>query len=108
MFQEYFHILDEIVVAKFHSLFTRTAKKWYHKMRQEHRKHDWSWWKSEIITKWANTSWRFQMENAFESAICNSEKDKPLTWFLKQKDTSSALHPDMSDSTINMKILRKC
>ncbi|MBW0483331.1 hypothetical protein O181_023046 [Austropuccinia psidii MF-1] len=36
------------------------------------------------------------------------KKDKPLTWFLKQKDKLSALHPDMSDSLINMKILRKC
>ncbi|MBW0500722.1 hypothetical protein O181_040437 [Austropuccinia psidii MF-1] len=36
------------------------------------------------------------------------EKDKPLTWFLKEKDRLSALHPDRSDSMINMKILRKC
>ncbi|MBW0492124.1 hypothetical protein O181_031839 [Austropuccinia psidii MF-1] len=76
-------------------------------MRQDNGKHDWSWWKSEIITKWANISWRFKMENSFESAIFNSEKDKPLTWFLKQKDRLSSLHPDMSDSMINMKILRK-
>ncbi|MBW0525618.1 hypothetical protein O181_065333 [Austropuccinia psidii MF-1] len=48
------------------------------------------------------------MENAFESAILNSEKDRPLTWFLKQKDRLSALHPDMSDSMFNLKILRKC
>ncbi|MBW0545519.1 hypothetical protein O181_085234 [Austropuccinia psidii MF-1] len=48
------------------------------------------------------------MENAFESAIFNSEKDKPLTWLLKQKDRLSALHPDMYESMINMKILRKC
>ncbi|MBW0536635.1 hypothetical protein O181_076350 [Austropuccinia psidii MF-1] len=34
-------------------------------------------------------------------------KDKPLTWFFKQKDRLSALHPDMSDTMINMKILRK-
>ncbi|MBW0591948.1 hypothetical protein O181_131663, partial [Austropuccinia psidii MF-1] len=47
------------------------------------------------------------MENAFENAIFNSEKDKPLTWFFKQKDRLSALHPDMSDTMINMKILRK-
>ncbi|MBW0472434.1 hypothetical protein O181_012149 [Austropuccinia psidii MF-1] len=47
------------------------------------------------------------MENAFESAIFNSEKDKSLTWFLKQKDRLSALHPDISDTMINMKILRK-
>ncbi|MBW0587418.1 hypothetical protein O181_127133 [Austropuccinia psidii MF-1] len=48
------------------------------------------------------------MENAFEIAIFNSEKDKPLTWFLKKKDRLSALHPDMSDTMLNMKILRKC
>ncbi|MBW0521755.1 hypothetical protein O181_061470 [Austropuccinia psidii MF-1] len=48
------------------------------------------------------------MENAFESAIFNSEKDKPLTWFFKQKDRLSALHPDISDTMINMKLLRKC
>ncbi|MBW0509054.1 hypothetical protein O181_048769 [Austropuccinia psidii MF-1] len=47
------------------------------------------------------------MENAFESSIFNSAKDKPLTLFLKQKDKLSSLHPDMSDSMINMKILRK-
>ncbi|MBW0477599.1 hypothetical protein O181_017314 [Austropuccinia psidii MF-1] len=62
----------------------------------------------ELITKWDNNSWRFKIENAFESAIFNSEKDKPLTWFLKQKDRLSALHPNMSGSIINMKILRKC
>ncbi|MBW0576559.1 hypothetical protein O181_116274 [Austropuccinia psidii MF-1] len=108
MLQEDFNIPDEIIVGKLHCLFTKTAKKWYYKMRIDHGKHDWSWWKSEVITKWANNSWRFKMENSFESAIFNSEKDKPLTWFFKQKDRLSALHPDMSDTMINMKILRKC
>ncbi|MBW0547741.1 hypothetical protein O181_087456 [Austropuccinia psidii MF-1] len=36
MFEEYFHIPDEIIVAKLHSLFTRTSKKWYYKMRIDH------------------------------------------------------------------------
>ncbi|MBW0465475.1 hypothetical protein O181_005190 [Austropuccinia psidii MF-1] len=106
MFQEEFHIPYETIVGKLHSFFTRAAKKWYYKTRQDHGKDDWPWRKSEIIIKWANNSWRFKMENAFESAIFNSEKDKPLTWLLKQKDRLSALHPDMSDSMINMKILR--
>ncbi|MBW0493469.1 hypothetical protein O181_033184 [Austropuccinia psidii MF-1] len=51
MLQEDFHIPDEIIVGKLHSLFTRTAKKWYYKMRIHHGKRDWSWWKSEMITK---------------------------------------------------------
>ncbi|MBW0468030.1 hypothetical protein O181_007745 [Austropuccinia psidii MF-1] len=95
-------------VGMLHSLFTRTAKKWYYKMRLAHGKHDWPWWKCESITKWPNNSCRFKMENAFESAILNSEKDQPLTWFLKQKDRLSALHSDISDAMINTKILRKC
>ncbi|MBW0513525.1 hypothetical protein O181_053240 [Austropuccinia psidii MF-1] len=77
-------------------------------MRQEHGKHDWLLWKSEIIIKWDNNSCRFKMKNSFDSAIFNSDKYTPLTWFLKQKYRLSALHPDMSDSMINMKILRKC
>ncbi|MBW0589179.1 hypothetical protein O181_128894 [Austropuccinia psidii MF-1] len=69
MLQENFHITDEIIVGKLHSLFTRAAKKGYYKMTQDHGKHNWSWRKSKMITKWANNSWRFKMENAFESAI---------------------------------------
>ncbi|MBW0558323.1 hypothetical protein O181_098038 [Austropuccinia psidii MF-1] len=42
MLQEDFHIPDEIIVGKLHSLFTRTAKKWYYKIKQDHGKHDWS------------------------------------------------------------------
>ncbi|MBW0515741.1 hypothetical protein O181_055456 [Austropuccinia psidii MF-1] len=108
MFKEDFIYLMKYIVGKLHSLLTRTAKKCYYKMRQEHGRHDWSWLKSEIITKWANNSWRLRMENAFQSAIFNSDKDRPLTWFLKQKDRLSALQPDMSDSMINIKMLRKC
>ncbi|MBW0517423.1 hypothetical protein O181_057138 [Austropuccinia psidii MF-1] len=103
--QENFHISDEMIVGKLHSLFTRTEKKWYYKIRQEYGKHDWIWWKSEIITKWSNNSWRFKIQNAFECATFNTDKDKPLTWFFKQRDRSSSLHPDILDSMINMKIL---
>ncbi|MBW0509821.1 hypothetical protein O181_049536 [Austropuccinia psidii MF-1] len=85
MLKEDFHIAYEIILGKLHSLFTRNSKKWYFKMRQEHGKHTWLWWKSEIITKWANKSCRFGMENAFESAIFNLEKVKTLTWFLKKE-----------------------
>ncbi|MBW0568367.1 hypothetical protein O181_108082 [Austropuccinia psidii MF-1] len=77
-------------------------------MRIDHGRQDWSWWKSEVFTKWANNSWRFKMENAFENSIFDSEKDKPLTWFFKQKYRLSPLYTDMSDTMINMKILRKC
>ncbi|MBW0554729.1 hypothetical protein O181_094444 [Austropuccinia psidii MF-1] len=107
MLQEDLNIPYELIVGKLHSLFTRTAKKWYYKTRQEHGKHDWPWWKSEVIAKWANNYWRFKIQNSFESVILNSGKDKPLTWFLKWKHRLSSLHPDIPYSIINMKILRK-
>ncbi|MBW0545297.1 hypothetical protein O181_085012 [Austropuccinia psidii MF-1] len=56
MLQEDFNIPDETIVGNLHCLFTKTAKKCYYKMRIDHGKHDWSWWKSEVITKWANNS----------------------------------------------------
>ncbi|MBW0539635.1 hypothetical protein O181_079350 [Austropuccinia psidii MF-1] len=43
MLQEDLHIPDENIVRRLHSLFTRTAKKWYYKMRLDHGKHNWPW-----------------------------------------------------------------
>ncbi|MBW0547582.1 hypothetical protein O181_087297 [Austropuccinia psidii MF-1] len=48
------------------------------------------------------------METSFEEAIFNIERDKPMSWFLKQKDRVTTLHPDMSETIINKRILRKC
>ncbi|MBW0583094.1 hypothetical protein O181_122809, partial [Austropuccinia psidii MF-1] len=108
MFKEDFNIPDEYISARLHSLLTKSAKKWYYKMRQDHGKHSWPWWKEQIISKWANDSWRFRMENSFEEAIFNIERDRPMTWFLKQKDRLTALHPDMSETMVHKRILRKC
>ncbi|MBW0531671.1 hypothetical protein O181_071386 [Austropuccinia psidii MF-1] len=38
MLQEDFNIPDEIIVGKLHCMFTRTAEKWYYKMRRNHGK----------------------------------------------------------------------
>ncbi|MBW0536903.1 hypothetical protein O181_076618 [Austropuccinia psidii MF-1] len=77
-------------------------------MRQDHGKHSWPWWKKRIISKWANHSWRFKMENSFEEAIFNIERDRPMSWFLKQKERLTALHADISETMVHKEILRKC
>ncbi|MBW0562764.1 hypothetical protein O181_102479 [Austropuccinia psidii MF-1] len=77
-------------------------------MEQDHGKHSWPWWKEKIISKWTNDSWRFKMENSFEEAILNIERDRPMSWFLKQKDRLTALNPDMSETLVHKRILRKC
>ncbi|MBW0498355.1 hypothetical protein O181_038070 [Austropuccinia psidii MF-1] len=108
MFNKDFNIPDEYISARLHSLFTKSAKKLYHKMRQDHGKHSSPWWKEQIISKLANDFWRFKMENSFEQAIFNIERDRLMSWFLKQKDRLTALHPDMSETMIHKRILRKC
>ncbi|MBW0553954.1 hypothetical protein O181_093669 [Austropuccinia psidii MF-1] len=108
MLKEDFSIPDEYISARLHSLFTKSAKKWYYKRRQDHGKHSWPWWKEQIISKWENYSWRFKMENSFEEAIFNIERDRPMSWFLMQKERLNSLHSDMSGTMVHKMILRKC
>ncbi|MBW0573585.1 hypothetical protein O181_113300, partial [Austropuccinia psidii MF-1] len=107
-FKEELNIPDEYISARLHSLFIKSAKKWYSKMRQDHGKDSFPLWKEQIISKWQNDSWRFKMGNYFEEAIFNIERDRPMYWFLKQKDRSTSLHADMSEAMIHKRILRKC
>ncbi|MBW0522414.1 hypothetical protein O181_062129 [Austropuccinia psidii MF-1] len=46
-------------------------------------------------------------QNSFE-AIFNIERDRPMSWFLKQKDRLTALHPDISEKMVHKRILIKC
>ncbi|MBW0511350.1 hypothetical protein O181_051065 [Austropuccinia psidii MF-1] len=48
------------------------------------------------------------MKNSFEEAIFNIERDRPMSWFLKQKDRLNAVNPDMSKTMVHKRILRKC
>ncbi|MBW0498944.1 hypothetical protein O181_038659 [Austropuccinia psidii MF-1] len=48
------------------------------------------------------------MENSFEEAIFNIERGRPMSWFLKQKDRLTALHPYMSETMVHKRTLRKC
>ncbi|MBW0554464.1 hypothetical protein O181_094179 [Austropuccinia psidii MF-1] len=72
------------------------AHRWDIKLRQVHGSQSWTWWKTQIIKKWANDAWRFEVETAFESGKFNADKDKALPWFCQQKDRLTALYPDMT------------
>ncbi|MBW0570845.1 hypothetical protein O181_110560 [Austropuccinia psidii MF-1] len=108
MLPEDYSIPDELMTARLHSLFEKSAKRWYYGIRQTNGKNTWSWWKQETITKWANDSWRYKIENAFENSFFDPDKDQPLTWFLKQVERLNALYPEMSQKMVHMKILKKC
>ncbi|MBW0580079.1 hypothetical protein O181_119794 [Austropuccinia psidii MF-1] len=65
MLQKDYSISDEIITARFHSLFEKSAKRWYYAIRQTNGKNAWSWWKQEIIPKWANDAWRYKIDKEF-------------------------------------------
>ncbi|MBW0542773.1 hypothetical protein O181_082488 [Austropuccinia psidii MF-1] len=56
--QEDYAIPDELITPRLHSLFEKYVKRWYYGIRQINGKNTWSWWKQEIIAKWANDYWR--------------------------------------------------
>ncbi|MBW0560811.1 hypothetical protein O181_100526 [Austropuccinia psidii MF-1] len=84
MLQEDYSIPDELITPRLHSLFEKSAKRWYYGIRQTNGQDTWSWWKQERITKWADDARRYKIENAFENSFFDPDKDKPLSWFLKQ------------------------
>ncbi|MBW0564424.1 hypothetical protein O181_104139 [Austropuccinia psidii MF-1] len=77
-------------------------------MRQDYGKPSWPWWEEQIFAKWENDSWKFRMENSYKEAIFDIERDRPMFWFLKKKDILTALHPEMSETIVHRRILRKC
>ncbi|MBW0515693.1 hypothetical protein O181_055408 [Austropuccinia psidii MF-1] len=108
MIKEDFELPERLVKARFNTFFTRSAHRWYIKLRQAHGHQSWILWKTQIINKWANDSWRFKVETALESAKFNSDKDKALPWFFQQKEILTTLYPDMSEFMIHRRILRQC
>ncbi|MBW0560598.1 hypothetical protein O181_100313 [Austropuccinia psidii MF-1] len=106
--QEDYAIPDELITARLHSLFEVSAKRLYYGIRQTNGKNTWSWWKEETSTKWADDAWRYKRENAFENCFFDSDKDKPLTWFLKQAERLNALYPELSQKMVHIKIHKKC
>ncbi|MBW0532189.1 hypothetical protein O181_071904 [Austropuccinia psidii MF-1] len=108
MIKEDFKLPERLVTARFNTLLTRSAHRWYIKLRQAHGHQSCTWWKTPIINKWANDAWRFKVETAFESANVNSDKDKAFPWFFQPQDRLTALYPDTSEFMIHRNILRQC
>ncbi|MBW0526635.1 hypothetical protein O181_066350 [Austropuccinia psidii MF-1] len=89
MIKEDFELPDKLVTARFNTLCTRSAHRWYIKLRQAHGHQNWTWWKTQTINKWANDAWRFKVETAFESSKFNVNKDKALPWFCQKRQINS-------------------
>ncbi|MBW0591353.1 hypothetical protein O181_131068 [Austropuccinia psidii MF-1] len=108
MLKEDYFIPDELITARLDSLFEKSAKIWYYGIRKTNGQNTWSWQKNEIIGKWEKDALRYKIENSFEKSFFDPDKDKTLTWFLKQVERLNALYPEMSQKIVHMKILKKC
>ncbi|MBW0503470.1 hypothetical protein O181_043185 [Austropuccinia psidii MF-1] len=63
--KEDFELPERFVTARFNNVLTRSAYRWYINLRQANGHQSWNWWKTQIITKWANDAWRFKVEISF-------------------------------------------
>ncbi|MBW0479598.1 hypothetical protein O181_019313 [Austropuccinia psidii MF-1] len=57
---------------------------------------------------WTNDSWRYKIKNSLENSFFDPDKDKSLTWFLKQVEILNELYPEISQKLFHIKILKKC
>ncbi|MBW0511432.1 hypothetical protein O181_051147 [Austropuccinia psidii MF-1] len=105
---DFFELRYRLVKARFNTLLTRSAHRWYIQLRQAHGNQSWTFWKTKIINKWANNSCRFKVETDFEYPKFDAEGEKYLPWFFQQKDRLTALYPDMSELVTHRNILRQC
>ncbi|MBW0522616.1 hypothetical protein O181_062331 [Austropuccinia psidii MF-1] len=85
MIREDFELPERFVTARFNTLFTISAHRWYIKLRQVHGHQSCTWWKTQIIKKWANDAWRLKVETAFESSKFNAEKKNLYHGFVTKR-----------------------
>ncbi|MBW0569264.1 hypothetical protein O181_108979 [Austropuccinia psidii MF-1] len=79
--KEDFELPERLVTTIFETLFVKSAHRWYIKLRHAHGHQSWTWWKTQIINKWANDSWRLKFKKAFEFSKFNADKYKALPCF---------------------------
>ncbi|MBW0543481.1 hypothetical protein O181_083196 [Austropuccinia psidii MF-1] len=90
--KEDFELPYRLSTAIFNILFTRLAHGWYIKIRQAHGHQSFTWWKTQILKKWANDAWRFKVETAFESSKFNADKDRSLPWTTEQSSEEDIIN----------------
>ncbi|MBW0468476.1 hypothetical protein O181_008191 [Austropuccinia psidii MF-1] len=108
MIKERFKLAERLVTERFKTLFTKEAHRWYILLRQAHEQRSWTWWKTQVLNKWANDSWRFNIKTAFEYEKLNSARDRALPWFCQQNDRPTALYTKISEFIIFRRIMRQC
>ncbi|MBW0585814.1 hypothetical protein O181_125529 [Austropuccinia psidii MF-1] len=85
MIKEDLELPDRLGTKKFNTLFTRSAHRWYIKLRQAHGHQRWTWWKTQIINKWANDACRLKWKQPVNLPNLMLIKTKLYHGFAKKK-----------------------
>ncbi|MBW0463408.1 hypothetical protein O181_003123 [Austropuccinia psidii MF-1] len=97
-------IPDCQITARLNTAFKGHAIIWYTEMKEIHFRRSWPWWKSKIIQKYSNDTWRWQMTISFENNKYSVDKD-PYEWCLRQSKRLKANDPQMNIQMRNHKLL---
>ncbi|MBW0510252.1 hypothetical protein O181_049967 [Austropuccinia psidii MF-1] len=65
MIKEDFELPDRLLTARLKNLFPKLAHRCYIKLRHTHGHQSCTWWKNQIINKWTNDTWIFELETYF-------------------------------------------
>ncbi|MBW0583257.1 hypothetical protein O181_122972 [Austropuccinia psidii MF-1] len=97
-------ITDHWITARLNTAFIGHASIWYTEMKDIHGRRNWPWWKSQIIQKYSNGTWIWQMTMSFENDKYSVDKN-PYEWCLKQSKRLKANDPQMNIQMRNHKLL---
>ncbi|MBW0511411.1 hypothetical protein O181_051126 [Austropuccinia psidii MF-1] len=99
-------ITDCWITARLNTAFRGHASFWYTEMKEIHGRRNFPWWKSQIIQKYSNSSWIWQMTMSFENEKYSVDKD-PFEWCLRQSKRLKAIDTKMKIQMRNHKLLTK-
>ncbi|MBW0559172.1 hypothetical protein O181_098887 [Austropuccinia psidii MF-1] len=83
-------IPDYWITARLNTAFKGHASIWYTEMKEIHGRRNWPWLKSQIIQKYSNGTWIWQMTMSFENDKYSVDKD-PYVWCLSSLKDSKPL-----------------
>ncbi|MBW0496621.1 hypothetical protein O181_036336 [Austropuccinia psidii MF-1] len=59
-------IPDYWITTRFNTAFKGNASIWYTEMKEIHGRRNWPWWRSQIIQKYRNDTWKWQKTLSLE------------------------------------------
>ncbi|MBW0490933.1 hypothetical protein O181_030648 [Austropuccinia psidii MF-1] len=99
-------IPDYWIASRLNTAFKGHASSWYTEMNEIYGSRNWPWWKSQIIPKYSDGTWIWQMTISFENDKYSVYKD-PYEWCLRESRRLNSIDPQMNIQLRNHKLLKQ-